>query len=30
LFEGIVQSVEDNGENVPKGKRWRVTIVDEG
>jgi hypothetical protein len=29
LFEGVVQSVEDNGENAPPGKRWRVTIVDE-
>jgi hypothetical protein len=29
LFEGVVQSIEDNGESTPKGKRWRVTIVDD-
>jgi hypothetical protein len=29
LFEGVVQSIEDHGENAPTGRRWRVTMIDE-
>jgi hypothetical protein len=29
LFEGVVQSIEDYGENAPPGRRWRVTMIDE-
>jgi hypothetical protein len=29
LFEGVVQSIEDHGENAPKGRRWRVLMIDE-
>jgi len=29
LFEGVVQSIEDQGENAPKGRRWRVLMIDE-
>ena len=26
LFEGVVQSIEDNGENAPTGERWWITM----
>ena len=29
MFEGVVQSIEDQGENAPKGRRWRVLMIDE-
>src|SRR5215510_2127061 len=29
LFEGVVQSIEDHGENAPRGRRWRVLMIDE-
>jgi hypothetical protein len=29
MFEGVVQSIQDNGDNVPSGRRWRVTMMDE-
>jgi multicopper oxidase len=29
LFEGVVQSIEDHGENAPTGRRWRVMMIDE-
>jgi hypothetical protein len=29
LFEGVVQLIEDYGDNSPPGRRWRVTISDE-
>jgi hypothetical protein len=29
LFEGVVESIEDQGENAPKGRRWRVLMIDE-
>jgi hypothetical protein len=29
LFEGVVQSIEDQGEYAPKGRRWRVLMIDE-
>jgi hypothetical protein len=28
LFEGVVQSIEDQGENAPKGRRWRVVMIE--
>jgi hypothetical protein len=27
MFEGVVQSIEDYGDNSPPGRRWRVTLV---
>ena len=29
LFEGVVQSIEDRGENAPRGRRWRVLMINE-
>jgi len=29
MFEGVVESIEDQGENAPKGRRWRVLLIDE-
>jgi hypothetical protein len=29
LFEGVVQSIEDHGENALRGRRWRVLMIDE-
>jgi hypothetical protein len=29
LFEGVVHSIEDHGENAPRGRRWRVLMIDE-
>ena len=29
MFEGVVQSIQDNGDNAPSGRRWRVTMMDE-
>ena len=29
FFEGVVQSIEDHGENAPTGRRWRVMMIDE-
>jgi hypothetical protein len=29
MFEGVVESIEDYGENAPHGTRWRVTMMDE-
>jgi hypothetical protein len=29
MFEGVVQSIEDYGDNSPPGRRWRVTMIDE-
>ena len=29
LFEGVVRSIEDQGENAPIGRRWRVMMIDE-
>ena len=26
LFEGVVQSIEDNGEHAPTGRRRRITM----
>ena len=28
LYRGVVQSVEDHGTASPRGRRWRVTILD--
>ena len=28
LYEGVVQSVEDNGPTSANGLRWRVTILE--
>ena len=27
-FTGVVQSVEDHGEQAPRGRRWRITMID--
>jgi hypothetical protein len=27
--EIVVESIEDQGENAPKGRRWRVLMIDE-
>jgi len=29
MFEGVVQSIEDYGDNSSLGRRWRVTMTDE-
>ena len=27
LFEGVVQAIEDHGQDAPPNRRWRVTMV---